>query len=78
MQSFVLLCFVVVISSSAETEKSSGWQLWYSLEMLKLVFNVSSEYQGCHNDELFHLVCDGPSASEVTLSDMGSISWLIN
>ena len=27
------------------TEKrSSGWQPWYSLETLKLVFNVSSEY----------------------------------
>ena len=36
-----------------ETERSSGWQPWYSLETLKLVFNVSSEYQGCHPDDLF-------------------------
>ena len=36
-----------------ETERSSGWQPWYSLETLKLVFNVSSEYQGCHPDYLF-------------------------
>ena len=35
-----------------ETEKWSGWQPWYSLETLKLVFNVSSEYQGCHPDDL--------------------------
>ena len=52
-------------------EWSSGWQPWYSPETLKLVFNVSSEYQGCHHDELFHSVCDGPSAGEVTLTDMG-------
>ena len=32
---------------------SSGWQLLYSLGTLKLVFNVSSEYQGCHPDDLF-------------------------
>ena len=30
----------------------SGWQPWYSLEMLKASFNVvSSEYQGCHPDD---------------------------
>ena len=38
---------------STETKRSSGWQLWYSLETLKLVFNVSREYQGCHPDDLF-------------------------
>ena len=31
---------------------SSGWQPWYWLETLKLVFNVSSGYQGCHPDDL--------------------------
>ena len=36
----------------SETERSSGWQLWYSLETLKLVFNVSSEYPGFHPDDL--------------------------
>ena len=37
------------IARHGETQKkrSSGWQLWYSLETLKLVFNVSCEYQGC-------------------------------
>ena len=33
-------------------ERSWGWQLWYSLETLKLVFNVSGEYHGCHPDNL--------------------------
>ena len=40
------------IYKSTETERSSGWQLWYSLETLKTSFNVSSEYQGCHPDDL--------------------------
>ena len=35
-----------------EMQRSSGWQPWYSLTMLKLVFNVSSEYLGCHPDDL--------------------------
>ena len=35
-----------------ETESSSGWQLWYSLETLKASFNVSSEYQSCQPDDL--------------------------
>ena len=39
------------------TERSPGWQRWYSLETLKLAFNVSCEYQGCHpGDILFVLV----------------------
>ena len=49
-----LLCCSYIISScefTAETDRSSGWQPWYSLEMLKLVFNVPSEYQGCHPDD---------------------------
>ena len=33
-------------------EKSSVWQPWYSLETLKLAFNVSSKFQGCHPDDL--------------------------
>ena len=33
------------------TERSSGWKPCYKLEMLKLVFKVSSEYQGCHSDD---------------------------
>ena len=44
-----------------EMEWSSGWQPWYSLETLKLAFNVSSEYQGCHSDDHFvsvTVLCD--------------------
>ena len=41
-----------VLSTYTETERSSEWQPWYSLETLKLVFNVSSEYQSCHPDDL--------------------------
>ena len=37
---------------TTETERSSGWQPWYSLETLKTSFNVSSEYQDCHPDDL--------------------------
>ena len=36
-----------------ETDRSSEWQPWYSLETLKLVLNVSSEYQGCYSDDPF-------------------------
>ena len=35
-----------------ETGRSSGWQPWHSLETLKHVFNISSEYQDCHPDDL--------------------------
>ena len=42
----------MISPQSTGTERSSGWQPWYSLETLKLVFNVSSEYQGCHADYL--------------------------
>ena len=31
----------------------TGWHPLYSLETLKTRFNVSSEYQGCHPDDLF-------------------------
>ena len=35
-------------------ERSSGWQLWWSLGTLKESFNVSTEYQGSHpNDHSF-------------------------
>ena len=37
---------------ATETERSSEWQSRYSPETLKTSFNVSSEYQGCHPDEL--------------------------
>ena len=33
-------------------ERSSVWQPWYSLETLKFLFSVFSEYQGCHPDGL--------------------------
>ena len=36
---YVGLCFVCT-----EPETLTGWQPWYSLETLKLAFNVSSEY----------------------------------
>ena len=36
-----------------ETGRSSGWRPWCSLHTLKLVFNVCSEHQGCHPDNLF-------------------------
>ena len=32
---------------NTETERSSGWLLWYWQEKSNLVFNFSSEYQGC-------------------------------
>ena len=32
--------------------RSAGWQPWYSLETLKTSFNVSSEYQCCHPDDI--------------------------
>ena len=35
-----------------QTEMSSGWQPWYSLETLKTSFSVCSECQGCHPDDL--------------------------
>ena len=37
---------------NTETKMSSGWQPWYSLEMLKTSFNISSEYQGSQTDDL--------------------------
>ena len=37
---------------NTEMERSSGWQPWYSLQMLKTSFNISSEYQGCHPEDL--------------------------
>ena len=43
--------------SCTETERSSGWQPWYSLETLKASFNVSSEYQGCHPEDISVCVC---------------------
>ena len=42
--------FLKIMDSYTETERSSGWQPWYSLETLKTSFNVSSEYQGCQPD----------------------------
>ena len=39
--------------TETETEMSSGWQLWSSLETFKTSFNVHSDYQGCHPDDLF-------------------------
>ena len=35
-----------------KTESSSEWLTWSSLETLKLVFNVSSDDQGSHPDDL--------------------------
>ena len=35
-----------------ETKMSSGWLPWSSLETLKLVFNVSSDEQGSHPDDI--------------------------
>ena len=40
-----------------ETERSSGCQLWYSLETLKTSFKASTEYQGCHPDDLSVFYC---------------------
>ena len=47
-----LYCCPNCCQRNTETERSSGWQPKYSLEMLKLVFNVSCEYQGSHLDSL--------------------------
>ena len=39
--------------TETETERPSGWELWYSLKMLKTSYNVSNEYQGCHLDDRY-------------------------
>ena len=39
-----VFCFVFIQKRYTEAERSSDWQPWYSLQTLKLVFNVSSEY----------------------------------
>ena len=44
---------VVLTMYITQTGRPSGWQPWYSLETLKIVFNVSCEYQGSHPDDLF-------------------------
>ena len=41
-----------LLSYITEMKRSSGWLPWYSQETLKTIFNVSSEYQGCHPDGL--------------------------
>ena len=38
--------------SQKQNGPSSGRQAWYSWETLTLVFNVFSEYQGCHSEAL--------------------------
>ena len=74
---------MIYVSQFTEKERSSGWQPWYLLEALKLAFNVSREYQGCHAhylsvsvlrnfSGLFHRCrSDWPGAIEVTLNHMG-------
>ena len=42
----------VDLNSYTETEMSSGWLPWSSLETLKRVFNVSSDEQGSHPDDI--------------------------
>ena len=39
-------------SKYTEMERSSVWQAWYSLEMLKFVFNVFSKHQDCRTGGL--------------------------
>ena len=39
-------------AASTETERSSGWMPYSSLETLKTSFNVSSDDQGSHSDDL--------------------------
>ena len=51
-----------------ETERSSGWQPWYSLETLKTRFNVSSEYQSCHTGDLSVSVIDNKPAFDQVLA----------
>ena len=46
---------------STETDRSSGWQPWYSLETLKTSFNVSSEYQSCQPDDC-ECIAGGPGS----------------
>ena len=41
-----------------DTERSSWWRPWYSLETLKIIFNVFIEYRGSHPDDLFVSVYD--------------------
>ena len=46
---------------------------WSSFGTLKLAFNVSSDDQGNHQDDIFVLVC----ACEVNLTNMGTlIAWI--
>ena len=42
------------------------WQPWYSLETLKFVFSVFSEYQGCHTDGLSVSVYGGKNNLDFT------------
>ena len=44
------------------------WQPWYSLETLKLVFDVFSEYQGYHTDSLYVSVYGGLISYILTLA----------
>ena len=72
-------------------KRSSGWQRCYSLETLKLVFNVSSEYQGCHPDDISASVYDNTVASDAMVPNRhqaissrqanlygNSVSWIIS
>ena len=86
-----LLCCVVVwhwlILPLTKTERSLGWLTRLSLEMLKLVFIVSSDDQGSHPDDLSvsvlmvtsqaYSVSKMPQASETTLKNMGKeTTWI--
>ena len=40
------------VTRYTKNTESSAWQSWYSLETLKLAFDVSCEGQGNHRDDL--------------------------
>ena len=67
----------VFVDLCTETERSSDWQLWCSLETLKLVFNVSSEYQGCQPDDIFVSVCV-PILAKLRITTFAEIKGILS
>ena len=58
--------FFFFLEITNNTIRSSGWQPWWSLEMLKLAF-VSNEHQGCQHDNISVSVYDKISISQMII-----------
>ena len=59
------------------------WQPWYSLETLKFVFSIFSEYQGCHPDGLSVSVYGGLIIYILTLAALNVckthfLTWVLS